>query len=121
MTHATTGFSTIDFALGVVTTVVGCVAAVALPEEPNGWVALIVATTGMITALGAVTTSLVRIWAEHRRNDREELWRRHELNTKLNDAKLTIESNRLRLEEVEATVKRLQKDPSRDSREPSAQ
>jgi hypothetical protein len=115
MTHATTGLTSLDFALGVATTAVGCVAAVALPEQPNGWVALVVATTGMITALGAVTTSLVRIWAEHRRHDREELWRRNELSQRLSEVKLALDAGRVRFEEIEAAVARLQNERARDN------
>lgn len=117
MTLATTGLSAVDFALGAVSTVVGCVAAVALPDEPNGWMALVVATTGMITALGAVTTSLVRIWAEHRRSDREESSRRHDLLGRLAELKHTLEAIRTRLDELEITVERLRRDCPRDPRD----
>lgn len=117
MTHAMASLSAVDFALGAVSTVVGCVAAVALPQEADGWMALIVATTGMITAVGAVTTSLVRIWAEQRRSEREETSKRQEMLTKLAELKHTIQSDRARLDALEAAIERLNRQHSCDPRD----
>ncbi|MGE5754264.1 MAG: hypothetical protein ACM35G_00905 [Planctomycetaceae bacterium] len=97
---------------GSITAMVSGLVALATEQSPSagaqivGMAGLVTALGGLVTALGNQVITVLKIFVEERRQDREAKLARHDLNNRLNAANLeiqnlseVIEENRRRIED----------------------